>query len=199
MTPNLHRLYHLCKSHIAHCYEEPHRHYHTLSHIRNLMNLMRVMEERFTSPEAVLIAIWFHDAVYDTRRTDNEERSVDLAKEFIALHSLSEVSIQLVTDLILSTKKHQPLTDHPDIPYFLDMDLRVLGQEVKWYDQYAADIRKEYEWVDESSYRAERIKVLNSFLSRSDLYFTPDYHVFLEKRARSNIEREIQSLSQTPA
>ena len=50
------------KTHYAH----PSRHYHTASHIHSLLSLLDAHRERFADPEAVEVAIWYHDVVYDS-------------------------------------------------------------------------------------------------------------------------------------
>ncbi len=54
-------------------YAEPHRHYHTQHHIAACLEALDAHRHCAERPEEVELAIWFHDAVYDTRRTDNEE------------------------------------------------------------------------------------------------------------------------------
>ena len=51
------------KMHYAH----PSRHYHTASHIHSLLFLLDAHRERFADPEAVEVAIWYHDVVYDSK------------------------------------------------------------------------------------------------------------------------------------
>ena len=56
-----------------------HRAYHTLRHIEACLAWMRDAPLEDDDRIAAEFAIWFHDAVYDTRASDNEERSADLA------------------------------------------------------------------------------------------------------------------------
>src|SRR5262249_8094638 len=60
-------------------YQAPDRHYHDLRHIEALRGLARQHRAALNDHEAVEAAIWFHDAVYDPRRSDNEEQSALLA------------------------------------------------------------------------------------------------------------------------
>ena len=75
----------------------------------------------------------------------------------------------------------------------VDVDLAILAAPEPRYSEYEAQIRREYAFVDEATYRAERQKVLRSFTGRAYIYATPEFRN-LETRARKNIERSINAL-----
>jgi predicted metal-dependent HD superfamily phosphohydrolase len=62
-------------------YSEPHRFYHTLEHLAEMFKVAGKLADAAVDVAALQLAIWFHDAVYDPRATDNEERSAALASE----------------------------------------------------------------------------------------------------------------------
>ena len=67
-------------------YQEPHRHYHTLSHICELLRDFDAQTQPWGHPRAVEWAIWFHDAVYETSAetyTRNEETSALWAHQML--------------------------------------------------------------------------------------------------------------------
>src|SRR5262249_39345515 len=64
---------------LARLYSSPNRAYHNLSHIDSLLDLSGPFETRVQHYDAVRFAIWFHDAIYETARKDNEQRSADFA------------------------------------------------------------------------------------------------------------------------
>jgi predicted metal-dependent HD superfamily phosphohydrolase len=66
------------RAELARAYQAPDRHYHDLRHIEALLSLARNHRAALDDHEAVEAAIWFHDAVYDARRSDNEEESAKL-------------------------------------------------------------------------------------------------------------------------
>jgi predicted metal-dependent HD superfamily phosphohydrolase len=166
-------------------YAEPHRRYHTLEHIRDVLS-------RVDPDPLVEIVVWFHDAVYDTHRTDNEEQSAALAAAFMRDRGFTEVDIDLVTRAIRATAKHEPDDLPPQMLRFLDADLAILGSDPARYDAYARQIREEYAWVPEEVYRRERARILRAFLDRPRIYFVDGNR---EAAARENLTREIGMLS----
>src|SRR5690606_31119292 len=61
-------------------YAETHRHYHTTQHLMECLATFAELAGLADSPHAVELAIWFHDAIYLPMRSDNEERSAELAQ-----------------------------------------------------------------------------------------------------------------------
>jgi predicted metal-dependent HD superfamily phosphohydrolase len=170
-------------------YSSPQRHYHTLEHLATMMLLL---DE--ASP-ALQFAVWFHDAVYDTRRADNEERSAALAEEMLpALNIPADVRAE-TGRLIMLTKRHNTSVEDGDGCRLLDADLAILGAPTDEYDRYARAIRQEYEWVPVDDYRQGRRRVLEIFLQRPAIYFTDTMRELREDRARENLRRELALLA----
>jgi predicted metal-dependent HD superfamily phosphohydrolase len=169
------------------------RHYHTLAHVRNLLDALERPGLALQDPVVVQLAIWFHDAVYSSLRDDNEARSAMLAQEFLAKTTLTPARRARVAFLIERTKDHtqpQPNTD-TDLLYFLDADLQVLGTPEADYWQYARQVRQEYRLVPDFMYRRGRRKVLEKLLSAAQLYQTETFRSRLEAAARRNLRAEL--------
>jgi predicted metal-dependent HD superfamily phosphohydrolase len=165
-------------------YAEKHRHYHTLRHIGAMLELLPDAEE------TVLAAVWFHDAIYDGDR--NEERSAALAREALTELGFEEDSIRRVEELILATTSHAPTTTAQE---FLDADLAILGSKPERYDEYVAQVRKEYAHVPDALFRAGRNRILQSFLDRPRIYLTAAFYERFEQQARDNVRRESGALA----
>jgi predicted metal-dependent HD superfamily phosphohydrolase len=176
-------------------YAEPHRAYHTGQHILALLHHATAADSSLDDPHAVAFAIWFHDAIYDPMRHDNEVQSAALARE--TLTKLGDTAIiPAVEAMILATIKHQlPENASNDLKLFLDFDLSILGTPPETYAAYSAAIRSEYSFVPEENYRLGRRAILENFLQRDALYFTDYGHQKWETQARLNLAAEIATLS----
>ncbi len=176
-------------------YSTPHREYHNLHHVYDCLNEFEDAETLVENRHAVELAIWFHDAIYDTHRTDNEEESTKLAYEVLRSQGLSDKGYcQHVRNLILLTK-HIETPDDTDGKTLLDIDLSILGRPEKEFDQYENNIRREYIWVPEEHFRKGRAAVLHGFLERPDIYLTDFFRDKYEAHARSNLQRSLEKLN----
>ena len=175
-------------------YSEKSRFYHNFSHVKTLLGLFESFADKTRDPQAIQFAIWFHDLIYDTRKSDNEAESARLASEMLDKLRVNMETIGLTRDLILATKDHSGRNLAYDAKLFLDMDLAILGMSTEIYKEYSLAIRQEYSWVSESMYRQGRKKVLKSFVERDKIYFTDEMIARYEAQARKNIISEIKSL-----
>ena len=174
-------------------YSSSERYYHDLTHVRQLLKTVEEVKQSINNYPAILLAVWFHDYIYNPQAQDNELKSAEYAVEFLCKFNAAENLINLVEKIILSTYKHQPLIDDLDCMIFLDADLSILGASTKKYRQYAFNIRREYKHLNDRNYYQGRIKVLENFLSRSKIYYTDYFFHKLERQARANITVEIKS------
>lgn len=69
-----------------------------------------------------------------------------------------------------------------------------LFQDAARYRTYAKQIRFEYGHYEEADYRKGRAKVLQGFLDKRRLFFTPEMEALFEAPARRNLEAEIKEL-----
>lgn len=178
---------------LVEAYSGPERHYHNLEHLSEMFRVASRLQDRAEEPTAIQLAIWFHDAVYDPRSKENEQRSATWAREAMNEFKIPEVMIRHVEAMILATGKHLP-SDDADTRILLDADLAILGADPRRYDRYAEDIRKEYAWVDDDTYRRGRSAVLEAFLAREAIYQTERMHEMGEEPARQNLQREWMTL-----
>ncbi|WP_205500030.1 HD domain-containing protein [Rufibacter psychrotolerans] len=111
---------------LLNAYSSPSRHYHTFHHIAALLRLTQAHENHLTAPTLVRLAVFYHDAVYSAARSDNEEKSAQLAQERLSHLGVPYPETTLVTEMIMATKTHQA-GSHPDLNFLLDADLSIMG------------------------------------------------------------------------
>lgn len=180
-------------------YSSAERHYHDIHHIDALIDLSRVHRGALNDPVAVDLAIYYHDAVYDPSRHDNEEASAALARTALSALGLKSQSIARIAHLIEATKHiggggPEAGAADTDLDHLLDFDLSVLAAETEVYGVYAAAIRREYSIFPDDAYRKGRARVLTALLSMPALYRVPALAATWEARARCNLKRELSSL-----
>jgi predicted metal-dependent HD superfamily phosphohydrolase len=180
---------------LVRAYAEPHRHYHTLAHIADLLQLL---DEHggVADGYVVTLAVLFHDAVYDPARQDNEAASATLAREQLALLGFPQQLRVKVEHYILATQHRAslPATGDPDLNMLIDLDLSVLAAPPDRYRAYALAIRQEYAAVPEELYRPGRRRVLEGFLARPQIYRTERLRALWEAPARANLSGEVAEL-----
>lgn len=170
-------------------YNESHRYYHNTFHINDMLNI--TMGLRVRNRGIVNLIIWYHDAIYDPTRKDNEEKSAELAVEQLK-DQLSVEDVDNISMGILLTK-HQfssHLLEH-DMSAVIDADLHILSHE--WcYTGYARAIRKEYSHVSDVDYIAGRTQFLQTMLNKKSIYGILDQ---LNAKAKSNMQLELDYLN----
>jgi len=144
-------------------------------------------------PDAVELAAWFHDAVYDPAAPAgaNERASAALAAELLADRSERDEVVRLV----LLTAGHEVGEGDRNGAVLADADLAILGSEPERYAVYAADVRAEFAHVDDDAWRAGRSAVLRGFLARPRIYRTERAHERFDAAARRNLAEELSALA----
>jgi predicted metal-dependent HD superfamily phosphohydrolase len=162
------------------------RAYHNLAHIKAMVENFRLYERQLANPDAVLLAILYHDFVYDSRAHggENEEASARHVLSLTNLLRRPELA-PLAADLIRATIHHRPYDD--DSRWLLDFDLAIFVATLAEVLAYDDAIRVEYAWVDEETYRRERGGVLRRFRQRDAIYFTPPFQI-RDAEARANLD-----------
>lgn len=174
-------------------YSSKKRHYHTLHHLDNLLSQLTEVKSEIQNWETILFTLFYHDIIYNSIKSDNEEKSAELAEKRMKQISVSKDKIELCKKQILATKSHIRSTDN-DTNYFTDADLSVLGQNWETYLLYYKNVRKEYSIYPALVYNPGRKKVLNHFLSMDRIFKTDFFYNKFETQAKLNLQQEIESL-----
>jgi len=175
------------------------RGYHDLRHLGEV--LARIDELGELADIELVLAAWFHDAVYDGA-PDDEERSarlaeVELAGSVIQVGGIADrdVDVAEVARLVRLTALHDPPRGDHHGEVLCDADLAILAADPERYAEYAAGVRRDYASVPEADFRAGRRAVLEELLGRDVLFRTAYAREHWEPRARENLASEIADLS----
>lgn len=176
-------------------WSEPHRRYHTLDHLRAVLAAVDELAADAGDLEAVRLAAWFHDAVYDGRPGWDEERSAQLAQARLPRCGVPASRVAQVARLVRMTATHDP--SDADGYVLCDADLAVLASP--GYDAYTRAVRQEYRHVPDDLFRIGRADVLTKLLAVPRLYRTDAAYEKWERAARENVAAELAVLSAAQA
>lgn len=185
------------RARLVDAYAAPTRRYHDTRHLAEVLDHLADLMPRTSLPEAdrdvVVLAAWFHDAVYDAR-PDDEERSAALAEETLPSCAVPSSVVAEVARLVRLTRDHDPAPDDLAGQVLCDADLAILAADADRYAEYTRAVREEYAHVDEAAFRDGRAAVLRA-LWDGPLFHTPAAREAWELRARANLARELAELS----
>lgn len=200
-------------------YEQPHRKYHTSVHLSEMLTALKTLYKRHhtATPRAVLLAAWFHDAVYEANPGEDEAASADLARTALtplaSTGSLTNREVTAIAHLIELTASHQ-LADgieeytsgaltRADAEFFLDADLAILAADSPRYTRYVAGVRAEYAHYAPDAFTRGRAAILQGFLNRTAIYASDTAHLLWDAPARLNLRTELEgyraALGEQPA
>lgn len=194
-------------------WEQPHRAYHHSGHLSQMLtDLDRLYAHRTqgSTPLALILAAWFHDAVYEGAPGEDERRSEQLAstslEPLVTAGLLSGDELQMVSLLVRATATHElpepadlPAGYEPaDIQFFLDSDMAILAADSARYRRYLRGVRSEYSHFDDEAFRAGRTTFLRSILGRERIFLSEQALKLWEEPARANLQAELSEWAQDP-
>jgi predicted metal-dependent HD superfamily phosphohydrolase len=181
---------------VRHAYGEPHRYYHTLEHVRRVLELADGVRHRLIRPDETELALWLHDVIYDPQASDNEARSAAYAQDILQEGRVDRPVGERVAALIMATR-HLAAPEDPDARYMIDVDLSILGTPEPEFDRFDAQVRREYAFRSDAEWRQGRRRVLQAFLDRPMIFQTAEF-AHCEGPARANLKRAIERLTAIP-
>ena len=182
-------------------YSEAHRAYHTWEHVRACLDVVGPELHTASRPHEVVLALFFHDAIYEPTRPDNEQRSADWAQQALSDAGATDAGDR-VAALVLATAHggaHPAAAAGPDADLVVDSDLSILGESAPVYDTFEQAIRMEFSAVEPAAFRAGRGQVLRGFLDRDAIYRLPAFVARYEQAARVNLARALAHLDGGPS
>ena len=194
-------------------WEHPHRAYHHSGHLSQMLtDLDRLYAHRTQGSTllALVLAAWFHDAVYEGAPGEDERRSEQLAntslEPLVTAGLLSGDELQMVSLLVRATATHElpepadlPAGYEPaDIQFFLDADMAILAADSTRYRRYLRGVRSEYSHFDDEAFRAGRTTFLRSILGRKRIFLSEQALQLWKEPARANLQAELSEWAQDP-
>jgi predicted metal-dependent HD superfamily phosphohydrolase len=162
-------------------WKEKHRFYHNTDHlIQILQDIEKTPEFRYLNvyeKHALLLAAFFHDAIYDPKRKDNEDKSINL---FITSFKTKDIKmLDTVCDLIECTKHRiRPLEKLKRILWDADN-----AGFKKGYDKLLKNeklLAKEYSFVPIKEYKQKRIEFIKRQIGLFGTYVDNDLNKLLQ-------------------
>ncbi len=187
---------------LAH-YDEPIRAYHDRTHLAEMLSAFTELSEHLALPPQRRLegrlAVWFHDAVYDPQAPagTNERASAQLAATTLGSLRASAELTDAVHLLVAATADHRITESSPLREVgaaLLDADLWILAAPAPRFDEYCAQVRREYGFVDDATYADARSSILRDLVDRPRLYVTDLAHEGWTEAAQANVERELERL-----
>jgi predicted metal-dependent HD superfamily phosphohydrolase len=180
-------------------WSEPHRRYHDLRHLDEVVTASDSLRADSLDTDednaVVALAAWFHDAVYAvTTPADNERLSAALARSTLVAHGVDSTVVGTVTSLVEASAAHVVTQTRGPHAVFHDADLWILAAPKGRFDEYCADVRREYASVPDDAYAQGRSAILVPFLDRPSVYRTAQARRDWEPAARANLSRELRRL-----
>jgi predicted metal-dependent HD superfamily phosphohydrolase len=187
----------LIRDRLISCYQEPQRHYHSLQHLAECIAILNDLPIPMRLDAAahveIEMALWFHDAIYDVKASDNEQKSANWAQTQLIEAGATLDAAKRIHDLIMATK-HDAIPLLPNEQILVDVDLSILGAVPSRFVQYDKQVREEYVWVPEDVFRTKRAAILQQFLSRPFIYCTQYFRETREAQARENLQLAVTQL-----
>ena len=173
-------------------YGAPYRHFHSMDHIRDCVALIDEIAPLLIDPDAVEVALWFHDAVYETGVKTNERRSAELFLELSAGASFG--FRHRVCGLIMATR-HARSVHGNDRQFVVDIDLSGFGAPWEEFMANGARLREEFCDVSDADYHAGQVAFLSRLQCRPHFFATPYFRERFEATARENLSRILDDLT----
>ncbi|XAS67085.1 DUF4031 domain-containing protein [Micrococcaceae bacterium Sec5.7] len=170
---------------------ESHRKYHGRTHLLAVLEALDLLSEPTEPSRSVVLAAWFHDAVYRGTAGQDEEESARLAEDRLTAAGLPADQVEEVARLVLLTTAHQPDPGDDDGALLCDADLSVLGGEPVAYSRYLAAVREDYAHIGDADFAAGRAAVVRQLLEVDPLFHSARARELWQDAARRNLQGEL--------
>ncbi len=174
-------------------WSEPHRRYHGVAHLRDVLAGVEELADLAEDADAVRLAAWYHDCVYNGL-PDDEERSAVRAELDLSRLGVVGQLIDEVARLVRMTVSHDPAPGDRNAEVLSDADLAALALPAESYRRNTAAIRAEYAHVPDDVFRKGRRLVLHALLEGPGVFRTEPGRQRWEAAAQRNLRAELTGL-----
>ena len=173
---------------------EPHRRYHAVCHLRDILARVEELSALAEDPDAVRLAAWYHDSVY-AGLPDDEERSARRSEQELSGLGVAPALVDEVARLVRLTVNHDPAPGDCNGEVLSDADLSALAVSPEHYQSNSAAILEEYRHIPVDVLRKGRLQVLAALLGSPGVFRTEPGRRRWETAARDNMLAEMAQLS----
>jgi predicted metal-dependent HD superfamily phosphohydrolase len=170
------------------------RRYHDLEHLADCLRELDATRAEPGIADIAELALWYHDAVYEPRARDCEERSAALLCE-------DGASLEIPRPCALAAAKCVRATAHlsgetpagPAADLVADVDLSILGRDVIRFMEFEFAVAEEYASVPSTLYFLARGRFLAKLLAAPTIFRTDHFRARYEASARANLSALLRS------
>lgn len=170
---------------------EDRRKYHSRTHLLAVLEALDVLAQPDQPARTVLLAAWFHDAVYEGVAGQDEEESARMAEDRLTSTGLAPHEVAEVARLVRLTATHSPKTGDYAGAMLCDADLSVLGSDQQSYARYRAAVREDYAHVSDDDFAKGRAAVVRDLLRLDPLFHSERAKALWLTAARRNLTGEL--------
>jgi len=173
-------------------YSERARFYHSQAHLEHCLGQFDEARSAIPDPDAVEIALWFHDVIYDPLACDNELKSAELFMQELG-RQIDPDRAELIYKMIMATV-HDRLPGCANAAFVVDIDLSSFALPWEEFEADSAAIRREYAHLPDDVFYPKQYRFLQALASRETLYATRYFRERKEQSARENLNRRLESM-----
>ena len=175
-------------------YGEPGRYYHSFAHIRHCLAMFDQCRSLLRHPDAVELAVWFHDVIFEPGKPDNEARSARLYLDLSdGVHPPETRG--LVDRLVMATLHDGEVLRDEDAKYMADIDLSSFGLPWKEFLRDSENLRREAGDLSDEEYYQKAIGFHDYLQARDGFYHTEFFAARFEIPAKQNIARYLAHIN----
>jgi predicted metal-dependent HD superfamily phosphohydrolase len=169
-------------------YNEPQRVYHSIAHIECCLSIFDQVSHLLKIPDAVELAIWFHDAIYQLGASDNEQLSADLFMKVTDGLFQDDFREAVYQHIMATCHSSTQITDH-DTQLMVDIDLSSFGLPWPEFFRDSKKVRQEMGHISDAEYYQKQIAFQQRLLGRPSFFYSDYFIEHYEAQARSNLAK----------